>query len=66
LVPRLEDIREQRADLMFYCSRSYDEWATMVPWQRDDYIRRYVKRAKEQKKQMEDAQHAQEHKMRSR
>jgi len=41
---------------MFFAKRTYQEWAALVPWQREDIIRRFAKYQEEQQKEMEEQQ----------
>lgn len=53
LVPGLEELRKERFQMMVYASRSWHEWADMVPWQRRDFLQRFKKHQEERRKEQE-------------
>lgn len=49
VIPTLETLRRQRFDIMAYGNQPYESWARMVPWQRNDFIRRLNKKGEREK-----------------
>ena len=51
LVPKLSDLLKQRFILHQDAGLPPSEWAQMMPWERDDYMRQLIAREEEETKQ---------------
>jgi hypothetical protein len=47
VLPALDHLREQRFRMMVYAKQSWNDWASMTPNQRDDFLYRYHEYGKE-------------------